>query len=61
MNSVRLHRQLVQSLADQISISASQPQRTNLAGLTQALAFGRRIVIWQRWRWGCRLPVNVRT
>jgi hypothetical protein len=38
MNSVRLHRQLVQSLAT-IGVGASQPQRTNLAGLTQALAF----------------------
>lgn len=38
MNSVRLHRQLVQSLAA-IGVGASQPQRTNLAGLCQALAF----------------------
>ena len=38
MNSVRLHRQLVQSLAA-IGVGASQPQRTNLAGLSQALAF----------------------
>lgn len=38
MNSVRLHRQLVQSLAA-LGVGASRPQRTNLAGLCQALAF----------------------
>ena len=37
MNSLRLHRQLVQALAA-IGVGASQPQRTNLAGLSQALA-----------------------
>ena len=37
MNSVRLHQQLVQALAA-IGVGASQPQRTNLAGLSQALA-----------------------
>ena len=38
MSSLRLHRQLVQALAA-IGVGASQPQRTNLAGLSQALAF----------------------
>jgi hypothetical protein len=38
LNSVRLHQQLVQFLAA-IGVDASQPQRTNLAGLGQALAF----------------------
>jgi hypothetical protein len=53
MNSLRLHRQLVQALAA-IGVGASQPQRTNLAGLSQALAFSA------NWRWGCRLAVSVR-
>ncbi|PKO21022.1 MAG: hypothetical protein CVU38_17020 [Chloroflexi bacterium HGW-Chloroflexi-1] len=38
MNSVRLHRHLVQALAA-IGMGANQPQRTNLAGLSQVLAF----------------------